>query len=176
MNERNFRRRSRRKLDFQQWLELLTEPCSQLPLNRKPRMLLTAKEENMLALLTVMIICDCDPKIRCCHSGHPGSAHDNRVYRNMDLFQHPENCFSENKFSIGDSTFSNSPFMVLSCKTQTGKEIPEEQDRFNKLLSKVCTEHTIGILKGCFPWLRKRDCFAKFFDCWMPQSFCTTCC
>jgi len=106
--------------------------------------------------LTVMIVCDCDRKIRCCHSGHPGSAHNNRVYRNMDLFQHPENYFSENKFNIGDSAFSNSPFMVSSYKKQTGEEIPDEHDRFNKLFSKVRmrSEHTIGILKGHFPWLR----------------------
>jgi len=106
--------------------------------------------------LTVMIVCDYDQKIRCCHSGCPGSAHDNRVHRNMVLFQHPENYFSKNEFDIGDNTFLNSPFMVLSYKKQTGKEIPDEHDRFNKLLSKVRmqSEHTIGILKGRFPWLR----------------------
>jgi len=106
--------------------------------------------------LTVMIICDCDRKIRCCHSGHPGSAHDNRVCRNMDLHQNPKNCFSEHEFNLGDSAFSNSPFMVSSFKKQSGEEIPAEHERFNKLLSKVRmrSEHTIGILKGRFPWLR----------------------
>jgi len=106
--------------------------------------------------LTVMIICDCDRKIRYHHSGCPGSAHDNRVYRNMDLYQNPENYFSENEFNLGDSAFANSPFMVSSFKKQTGEEIPEEHERFNKLLSKVRmrSEHTIGILKGRFPWLR----------------------
>jgi len=106
--------------------------------------------------LTVMIVCDHNRKIRLYHSGYPGSAHDNRVYRNMDLFQNPKNCFSENEFNLGDSAFSNSPFMVSSFKKQTGEEIPEEHERFNKLLSKVRmrSEHTIGILKGRFPWLR----------------------
>ena len=106
--------------------------------------------------LAVMIICDYDRKIRCYHSGYPGSAHDNRVYRNMDIFHHPDNYFSEMEFNIGDSAFSNSPFMVSSFKKQQGEEIPEEHDRFNKLLSKVRirSEHTIGILKGRFPWLR----------------------
>jgi len=105
--------------------------------------------------LTSMIVCDCDQKIRYYHSGCPGCAHDNRVYRNMDVHQNPQNYFSENTFNIGDSAFSNSQFMVSSCKKQTGKEIPDEHDRFNKLLSKVLmrSEHTIGILKGRFPWL-----------------------
>ena len=46
--------------------------------------------------------------------------------------------------------------MVSSFKKQSGEEIPEEHERFNKLLSKVRmrSEHTIGILKGRFPWLR----------------------
>ena len=114
------------------------------------------KGRKHIYTLTVMIICDYDRKIRQYHSGYPGSAHDNRVYRNMDLFHHPEDYFSEMEFNIGDSAFSNSPFMVSSFKKQSGEEIPEEHDRFNKLLSKVRmrSEHTIGILKGRFPWLR----------------------
>jgi len=68
--------------------------------------------------LTIMIICDYDRKI-CYH-------HDNRVYRNMDLYQNPKNYFSENEFNLGDSAFSNSPFMVSSYKIQSGEEIPEE--------------------------------------------------
>ena len=74
----------------------------------------------------------------------------------MDLYQNPQNYFSEDEFNIGDSAFLNSPFMVSSYKKQTGKEIPDKHDRFNKLLSKVQTrsEHMIGILKGHFPWLR----------------------
>jgi len=100
-----------------------------------------------------MIICDYDQKIHCCHSGYPGSARENRVYGNMDLYQNPQNYFSEDEFNIGDSAFLNSPFMVSSYKKQTGKEIPDKHDRFNKLLSKVQTrsEHMIGILKGHFP-------------------------
>jgi len=106
--------------------------------------------------LTVMIICDYDRKIRYYHSGYPGSAHDNRVYRNMDLYQNPKKHFSENEFNLGDSAFANSPFMVSSFKKQSGEEIPEEHERFNKLLSKVRmrSKHTIGILKGRFPWLQ----------------------
>jgi len=44
---------------------------------------------------------------------------------------------------------------MLSFKKQSGKEIPKEHERFNKLLLKVRmrSEHTIGILKGRFPWL-----------------------
>jgi len=87
--------------------------------------------------LTVMIICDCDRKIRYYHSGYPGSTNDNRVYRNMDLYQNPKNYFSDNEFNLGDNAFSNSPFMVSSFKKQSGKEISAEHERFKKMLSKV---------------------------------------
>ena len=114
------------------------------------------KGRKHLYTLTVMIVCDYNRKIRFYHAGFPGSAHDMRVYRNMDLFLNPQNYFSEHEFNIGDSAFSNSPFMVASFKKQHGEELSEEHEKFNKLLSKVRmrSEHTIGILKGRFPWLR----------------------
>jgi len=106
------------------------------------------KGRKHLYTLTVMIVCDYDRKIR--------HYHDMRVYRNMDLFLNPEDYFSENEFNIGDSAFSNSPHTVASFKKQHGEEMTEEHAKFNKLLSKVRmrSEHTIGILKGRFPWLR----------------------
>ena len=111
------------------------------------------KGRKHLCTLTVMIVCDYDRRIRFCHAGFPGSAHDMRVCRNMDLFLNPQNCFSENEFNIGDSTFSNSPFVVASFKKQHNEEMTEEHKKFNKLLSKVGmrSEHTIGISKGRFP-------------------------
>jgi len=68
----------------------------------------------------------------------------------------PNNHFSENEFNIGDSAFLNSSYMVALFKKQHGEEMTEEHEKFNKLLSKVRMrlEHTIGILKGRFPWLR----------------------
>ena len=114
------------------------------------------KGRKHLYTLTVMIVCDFDRKIRHYLAGYPGSAHDNRVYRNTDLYQDPNSYFSEMEFNIGDSAFSNSPFMVASFKKSAGEVIPEEHERFNTLLAKVRirSEHTIGILKGRFPWLR----------------------
>jgi len=139
------------------WLELLTDGTL-FPLAFEPETddAPDYKGRKHTYTLTVMIICDCDQKIRYHHSGYPRSAHNNRVCRNMDLCQNSKNFFSKNEFNLGDSAFSNSPFMVSSFKKQSGEEIPEEHERFNKLLSKVRmrSEHTIGILKGCFPWLR----------------------
>jgi len=72
------------------------------------------------------------------------------------LHQNPKNYFSENEFNVGDSAFLNSPFMVLSFKKQSGEELSAKHERFNKMLLKVPmrSEHTIGIPKGRFPWLR----------------------
>ena len=109
------------------------------------------KGRKHLYTLTVMIVCDYDRGMHCYHAGFPGCAHDMRVCRNMDLFLNPKNSFSENKFNIGDSAFSNSPFVVSSFKKQQGEERSEECEK-----SMVCmgSEHTIGILKRGFPSLR----------------------
>jgi len=94
------------------------------------------KGRKHLCTLTVMIVCDYDHRICCYHAGFPGSAHDMRVYRNMDLFLNPQNYFSENEFNIGDSAFLNSLFMVASFKKQHGEEMTEEHEKLQQVVVK----------------------------------------
>ena len=57
---------------------------------------------------------------------------------------------------MGDSAFENTPFMVSCFTAPPGQAISRERELFNSRLSKarVRSEHTIGLLKGRFPWLR----------------------
>jgi len=57
---------------------------------------------------------------------------------------------------MGDSAFSNSPFMVSSYRKAKGESLEADHEKFNSKLAKlrIRSEHCIGILKGCFPWLR----------------------
>jgi hypothetical protein len=90
-------------------------------------------------------------------AGFPGSAHDNRIYKATKLATDPGLHFSDREYVIGDSSaFENSPFMVSAFKKPTGAEIPRNNELFNKKLARlqIISEHTIGILKGRFPWLR----------------------
>jgi hypothetical protein len=46
--------------------------------------------------------------------------------------------------------------MVSAFKKPKGEEIPKQHEKFNEKLAQLraISEHTIGILKGRFPWLR----------------------
>jgi hypothetical protein len=101
-------------------------------------------------------MCDDQRIIRYYVSGWPASAHDNRVFRNSDLFQRPAAYFDNNQYVLGDSAYQNMWFMVSAYKKPVRSQLSAENERFNKALSKarVVSEHCIGILKARFPILR----------------------
>jgi len=106
--------------------------------------------------LTAMIVNDDKKRIRYYLAGFPGSAHDNRVYRNTDLGKTPNEYFGNHFFLLADSAITNSSTVVASFKCPQGHTLTPEQERFNSLLGscRVTSEHTIGILKGRFQFLR----------------------
>ena len=59
-------------------------------------------------------------------------------------------------FAIGDLAFENSPTMVSAYKAMSGKAISSEREEFNTQLAhlRIVLEHTIGILKGRFFFLK----------------------
>jgi DDE superfamily endonuclease len=108
-------------------------------------------------LISTMVICDHRRRIRYYLSGYPGSAHDNRVFRGTALKKSPADFFGHNQYLVGDSAFENDWFVVSAFKKPSNKELPREQENFNKKMAKlrIISEHCIGILKGRFPWLRQ---------------------
>jgi DDE superfamily endonuclease len=106
--------------------------------------------------LSVLIINDDQCMIRYYLSGWPGSSHDNQIWCNSDVYQRPHEYFSERQYLLGDSAFENSWFMVTSYKCPKGMELGRTEEIFNAALAKplISAEHTIGMLKGRFPWLR----------------------
>jgi hypothetical protein len=105
---------------------------------------------------STMIICDDQRLIRYYYSGWPGSVHDNRIFKNTTIFTNPDNFFDKKQYILGDSAFENHSFMVSSYRSPQGQPIAREKEVFNHAMSKprVISEHTIGILKGRFQWLR----------------------
>lgn len=106
--------------------------------------------------LTTLIFNDHNKKIRHFLAGFPGSAHDNRVFKATRLYKKPNDYFAPREYCIGDSAFENTPFMVSAFKKPKGESMPLSHEKFNEKLAKlrITSEHTIGILKGRFPWLR----------------------
>jgi DDE superfamily endonuclease len=110
--------------------------------------------------ITALIICDDQRLIRYYLAGWPGSAHDQRVFEKTKLFRNPLRYFSPRQYMLGDSAFENTWFIVAAYRKPAGVSIPREHEIFNDAMKplRVISEHTIGILKGRFPWLRSIRC------------------
>jgi hypothetical protein len=106
--------------------------------------------------MTTMIVCDDERFIRYYLAGFPGCVHDNRVYKNTELYRDPEKFFGSSYFLLSDSALTNSRTVVSSFKCASGHSLPPDRERFNKILAKprVISEHTIGMLKGRFQFLK----------------------
>lgn len=78
------------------------------------------------------------------------------MYQSTKLSKHPNQYFGDNYYLIGDSAFQNSSSVVTTFKAPRGHAITSEQEKFNTHIGspRVLSEHTIGLLKGRFPWLR----------------------
>ena len=108
--------------------------------------------------ITVNVINDNEQRIRAYHVGHPGSTHDKRVWRNMKQHRDLESYFSENKFIMCDTAYKPSWFCApaLKCVVGDGLQRHPHKTLFNTVLAKpwVVCEHTMGLWKGWFCWLR----------------------
>jgi DDE superfamily endonuclease len=106
--------------------------------------------------ISTLIVNDDRRKIRYYLSGFPGSVHDNRVFNTSLLAQNPTNYFGKNYFLVADSAYKCSSIVVSSFKKPQGTELSPEHEHFNGYLAKlrITSEHTIGILKARFPFLR----------------------
>lgn len=106
--------------------------------------------------LSMLVVCDDNRRITYYLAGWPGSAHDNRIFRNSRVFQSPEEFFSNLQYLLGDSAYECQIFMVPAYRKPAGIELERNNMKFNQVLSKprVESEHCIGMLKGRFPWMR----------------------
>jgi hypothetical protein len=110
--------------------------------------------------LNVMIVCDDNKKITYYTAGWPGSTHDNRVFRNCNLFNNRGEYFSKYEYLLGDSAYSASSIMVQSFKKQSAQaQLQPDKEFFNKCLAqtRISSEHCIGILKARFPCIKRMN-------------------
>ena len=107
--------------------------------------------------LSVMIVNDDRGCIRYWLGGYPGTAHDNRVWKKTRLYTNKEDFFSAIEFLLGDTAFEPSDIMVSCYKKLPEVPLPYDEVKFNKAMAKpwVRSEHSIGVWKCRFPWLRK---------------------
>jgi hypothetical protein len=90
--------------------------------------------------------------------GWPGSVHDQRIFSNSKLTINASNMYSPQEYLLGNSAFTPTSFLMPAYKKYGGKvQLTPGQKFFNDLVSAACcqVEHTIGIWKGRFPFLRE---------------------
>lgn len=137
------------------------------------------KGRKHLYSISSVIICDDQRFIRYYVAGWPGSTHDNRIARNTKMWQTPDQFMQKNEYIMGDSAFENLWFMVSAYTATPGQPIEDDYAAFNKCLSRarVVSEHTIGLLKGRFPWLRSIRKVIKDDECTLAEilSFMDAC-
>ena len=106
--------------------------------------------------LSVMIVNEDQKWIRYYLSGFPGSVHDNCVYNNTALCKKPEEYFGTKYCLLANLAIACSPTVVASFKAPRGHSNTAEQAKFNTQIGRpqITPEHSIGILKGRFLWLR----------------------
>ena len=107
--------------------------------------------------ITMFIINDDTLRIRSYLAGWPGSVHDNRVFGKMRVSRFHTEHFSDDEYMLSDSAVENCPFVVSAFKKPPLKSMPVMEEKFNTKLARprVRSEHTIGVLKGRFPFLKK---------------------
>ncbi len=112
---------------------------------------------KQLYALTFLVVCDDQRNILYVYGGYPGSTHDNRMWKECSLFRNRDMFFSRGEYLAGDAAFSKSNVMVQTFKRVARRALTSIQEFFNYKLSsvRVISEHTIGILKGRFPCLKK---------------------
>jgi DDE superfamily endonuclease len=78
------------------------------------------------------------------------------MWKSSRMYLDPESFFSQRQYLIGDSAFENSKIMVSAYKKPKGLAIPQQHAKFNEKLAsmRIISEHSIGMLKGRFTWLR----------------------
>ena len=107
-----------------------------------------------------MIVCDDKKRVIYYNAGWPGSTHDNRVFRNSQLYLNRGEYFSHQEYLLGDSAYSASPIMVQSFKKQAAQsELQPHNEFFNTCLAQVriSSEHCIGMLKGRFRCMKRSN-------------------
>ncbi len=108
--------------------------------------------------ITCNILCDDKCRIRNYLAGFPGSTHDSRVWRNMDIYLNPKEYFDSNEYVLTDTAYEPDWFCIPAYKCISGNHsiLPPNKTEFNFCLARprVKGEHVMGIWKGRIPFLR----------------------
>uniref|UniRef100_A0A4V0Y8P2 Putative nuclease HARBI1 n=1 Tax=Rhodnius prolixus TaxID=13249 RepID=A0A4V0Y8P2_RHOPR len=131
--------------------------------------------------IQLQVVCDHRTLITHCYVGHPGSVHDQRVFRISEVADYLNNddAFPENSHILGDAAYEIHQHL-LTLYRDNG-HLSEKQKRYNYRHSaaRVTVERCIGLLKGrmrsllhCLPMARV-DLMAEYIvACCVIHNIC----
>lgn len=107
--------------------------------------------------LLILAVCDENKVFTYLQTGHYAAAHDARAQKSSTLHQTPQGLFDGDQYILGNSGFMATQHLVPMHKKPAGREMPEDQRRFNDHVAKarVKIEHASGVLKQ--RWLLLND-------------------
>jgi hypothetical protein len=90
------------------------------------------------------------------YTGWSGAIHDQRCIGNSHLYRNLPNYFAPLEVILGDSAYTPHVNIVPCYKKLPNRAMTREQATFNTRIAivRIHAEHTIGILKGRFPFLK----------------------
>lgn len=127
-------------------------------------------------------MCDHRTLITHCYVGHPGSVHDQRVFRQSEIanYLNDENKFPLDSHILGDAAYEIHQHLLTPFRDNG--HLTAAQNNFNYRLSaaRVTVERCIGLLKGrmrsllhCLPMSRV-DLMAEYVvACCVIHNICT---
>lgn len=127
------------------------------------------------------LVCDHKTLITHCYVGHPGSVHDQRVFRLSKVanYINDDEKFPENSHILGDAAYEIHQHLLTPYRDNG--HLSEKQKRFNYRHSaaRVTVERCIGLLKGqmksllhCLPMTRV-DLMAEYIvACCVIHNIC----
>lgn len=130
----------------------------------------------------VQLICDHRTLITHCYTGHPGSVHDQRVFRLSEVADY---CNDDEKFPIDSHILGDAAYELqqhLLTPFRDNGHLTERQKNYNyrHSVARVTVERCIGLLKGrmrsllhCLPMLRINLMPEYIVACCVIHNICT---
>ncbi|KAB0801256.1 hypothetical protein PPYR_05610 [Photinus pyralis] len=129
----------------------------------------------------LQLVCDSNMLITHCYTGHPGSVHDQRVFRLSDVANFVEDAekFPMDSHLLGDAAYELHEHLLVPFRDNG--HLTELQNKYNRHLStaRVTIERCIGLLKArmrsllhCLPMVRVDQMPQYIIACCVIHNIC----
>ncbi|KYN09835.1 Putative nuclease HARBI1 [Trachymyrmex cornetzi] len=97
-----------------------------------------------------MLVCDHRTLITHCYAGHPGSVHDQRVFRQSEVanYLNDEEKFPTDSHILGDAAYEIHQHLLTPFRDNGHLTVAQNNYNYRHSVARVTIERGIGLLKG----------------------------